>query len=51
VGNQDNVYAVDGVPFGIRGIPFNPRIDQNDFASGQAELVCAMTEPGDFYHF
>ena len=37
-------------PLGYEGLPFDPRIDQNDFASGQAELVSSVTEPSDLNH-
>ena len=50
VRNQNDVHAVDGMTLGICGIPFDPRIDQDNFSSGQPELVGSVTEPCDLNH-
>src|SRR5581483_2573148 len=47
---QDHIHTVNRVILGIRRIALDPRIDQNDFPGGQAELIGSVTEPSNFNH-
>src|ERR1039457_98818 len=49
VRNGDGIDALDLVALRVGGVAFGPRIHQDRFARGQAELKSAVSKPGDFH--